>query len=136
MKVTFGRTRFTASSMTQLRSVTTRSRRPKPGTERLSGSINTLALRLRTRRNSPPREGNSIQRLLPSSKDLVACIPIVCNCDIQFHDAGNIQSATESVSSRRKESMFSLYLLVTLLFVQDTAAPLPDLKPFLSELRK
>ena len=32
--------------------------------------------------------------------------------------------------------MFSLYLLVPLLFVQDTAAPLPDLKPFLSELRK
>jgi len=32
--------------------------------------------------------------------------------------------------------MFSLYLLVPLLFVQDTAAPLPDLGPFLSELQK
>ena len=32
--------------------------------------------------------------------------------------------------------MFSFYLLIPLLFVQDTAAPLPDLKPFLSELQK
>jgi hypothetical protein len=32
--------------------------------------------------------------------------------------------------------MFSLHVLAALLFLQDTAAPLPDLKPFLSELRK
>lgn len=32
--------------------------------------------------------------------------------------------------------MFSFYLLAALLFVQDTAAPLPDLKPFIAELRK
>src|SRR5215467_3711462 len=47
-----------------------------------------------------------------------------------------IQSATEPVSSRRKKSMFSLHVLAVLFFLQDTAAPLPDLKPFLSELRK